>query len=77
MDKRDDVIDHPGEELGSDTEFLRSNREKYESCRNELKKIQVKQMILRGDTKRARQEFREIKICPYISASLVFYRDLQ
>lgn len=49
---------------GSDTEFLRSNRGKYESCRNELKKIQVKQMILRGDTKRARQEFREIKNLP-------------
>lgn len=49
---------------GQDTEYLQKNRAAYEAILREQKKSWVKQLVIQGDTKRARKELRFMKKAP-------------
>jgi glycosyltransferase involved in cell wall biosynthesis len=49
---------------GIDPEYLKEYRDDYMESRNEVRSHLVKQLILRGDTRRARQEIRDMQGVP-------------
>ncbi len=50
---------------GADPEFLREHREDYMARRNDVRTWLVEQLILRGDTRRAREEIRDMREVPF------------